>query len=202
MYVRQLIGREAGNIIVMPYSAATSCLAMGTVAEVTDEEIEAAGLEVEVFSANLPDALPHGFRVEALPEGGFDLYDPGGVNLSADISLPNMVAARDYAHSIVNPVDAAPTLALPAPTAFDKLSKAELLQVAESAHVEVPASAKKADIIAALIDACINAPEDVSAATGGEDQSGAEGGGDAAEGAADGDAIEAASEPDSKEAQA
>jgi hypothetical protein len=153
MFVRQLIGREAGNIIDMPYSAAQSCLAMGTVASVTDDEIAAAGLETEPVTANLPDEFPRGFRVEALPEGGFDLFDPGGVNISEEVTLPNLVAARDYAWNIVNPAPPAPE-----PTALDKLNKADLLKIAEDAHVEVASSAKKADIIAALIAGGITAP--------------------------------------------
>ncbi|MGV1867218.1 MULTISPECIES: hypothetical protein [unclassified Rhizobium] len=200
MYVRQLIGREAGNIILMPFSAATSCLAMGTVAAVTDEEIEAAGLAVEVFSANLPDTLPRGFRVEALPDGGFDLYDPGGVNISTEINLPNMVAARDYAHSIVNPVDVAPVQAAPAPTPFDRLNKVDLLGIAEAAHVEVSASTKKADIIAALIAAGITEPVDIKSPTGGEGNAEEEGKGeDAGDAAGEGDAEQGGAEGDGAE---
>ncbi|NEI60917.1 hypothetical protein [Rhizobium leguminosarum] len=107
MFVRQLIGREAGTIINMPFTAAQSCLAMGTAGEVTDEEIAAAGLEPEPVVVNRPDELPHGFRVETIPGGGFDLYDPGGVNISKDVDLPNLIAARDLAWSIMHPAEAA-----------------------------------------------------------------------------------------------
>ncbi|MBB4574394.1 hypothetical protein [Rhizobium lentis] len=154
MFVRQLIGREAGNIINMPYDAAQSCLAMGTVEAVTDEEIAAAGLEApEPVVANRPDELPRGFRVEAITGGGYDLFDPGGVNISLDVELPNMIAARELAWSVIHPVDATPDT-----DALEALSNAELYELCENARIEISSRAKKADLIAALIAAGITAP--------------------------------------------
>lgn len=181
MFVRQLIGREAGNIINMPYDAAQSCLAMGTVEAVTDEEIAAAGLEApEPVVANRPDELPRGFRVEAIPGGGFDLFDPGGVNISKDVELPNLVAARDLAWSIVHPADAAPDTA-----ALEELNKADLLKIAERAGVDIASGAKKADIIAALVAAGITAPPAVEPAGGGVDGNEGEDGAEEADGVGD-----------------
>ncbi|RUM06812.1 Rho termination factor N-terminal domain-containing protein [Rhizobium chutanense] len=179
MFVRQLIGREAGNIINMPYDAAQSCLAMGTVEAVTDEEIEAAGLEpAEPAVANRPDELPRGFRVEAIAGGGYDLFDPGGVNVSKEVDLPNLVAARDLAWSILHPADQA----APDTSALEQLTKPELLIIAEGAEkkIEIASNAKKAEIIEALVAAGITAPPvaEVANSSGesagsGEDNSGA-----------------------------
>lgn len=159
MFVRQLIGREAGNIINMPYDAAQSCLAMGTVAAVTDEEVAAAGLESpEPVVANRPDELPRGFRVEVIPGGGFDLFDPGGVNISKDVDLPNLVAARDLAWSVMLPTEAAPEAVAADASALEGLKKAELQEIAEKAGLDIASDAKKADIIAALVAAGITVP--------------------------------------------
>ncbi|OWV67935.1 hypothetical protein ATY76_13495 [Rhizobium sp. R339] len=172
MFVRQLIGREAGNIINMPYDAAQSCLAMGTVEAVTDEEIAAAGLEApEPVVANRPDELPRGFRVEAIPGGGYDLFDPGGVNISKDVELPNMIAARELAWSVIHPVDATPDTA-----ALEALSNAELYELCERAGIEISSRAKKADLIAALIAAGIITPPPVVALEGDEGSEEGQGG--------------------------
>jgi hypothetical protein len=155
MFVRQLIGREAGTIINLPFTAAQSCLAMGTVEAVTDEEIAAAGLELDPVVVNRPDELPHGFRVETIPGGGFDLYDPGGVNISKEVDLPNLIAARDLAWSVLHPAEPAPDT-----TALEELTKADLLKIAEAANIELAGNAKKADIITALVAAGITTPPD------------------------------------------
>lgn len=98
MYVRQLVGRLAGTIVQMPFSAATSNIAAGTCAMVTDDEVTAAGLQVEPAPTDAaPDGLPSGFRVEPTEGGGFDLLDPGGVRLNQE-PFPNLPAARSYAH--------------------------------------------------------------------------------------------------------
>lgn len=205
MFVRQLIGREAGNIINMPYDAAQSCLAMGTVAAVTDEEIADAGLQApEPVVANRPDELPRGFRVEVIPSGGYDLFDPGGVNISKDVDLPNLIAARDLAWSVIHPVDVAPDT-----EALEALKKDKLQEIANTAGLDIPSNAKKGDIIAALVAAGITAPpvaededsEDGEDGEGGEGGEGegqpdnvpgendapAEGGGDGSDGAAGGE---------------
>jgi hypothetical protein len=181
MYVRQKIGREAGTIITMPFAVAESCLASGTVEKVTDEEIAAAGLEVEPVVVNRPDELPRGFRVEAIP-GGFDLYDPGGVNISKEVDLPNMVAARDLAWSIMHPSDQPSDADESKPevdaAALERLNKADLLKIAEDAHIDIASGAKKADIVAALIAAGITAPPEAEGAPGGAastDEAGTEG---------------------------
>lgn len=167
MFVRQLIGREAGTIINLPFTAAQSCLAMGTVEAVSDEEIAAAGLELEPVVVNRPDELPHGFRVETIPGGGFDLYDPGGVNISKEVDLPNLIAARDLAWSILHPAEAAPDT-----TALEALNKADLQKIADDAGIEIASGAKKAEIFDALVAAGISAPpvaaEVVEPATSGD----------------------------------
>lgn len=200
MFVRQLIGREAGNIINMPYDAAQSCLAMGTVEAVTDEEIAAAGLEApEPVVANRPDELPRGFRVEAIPGGGYDLFDPGGVNISKDVDLPNLIAARELAWSVIHPVDATPDT-----DALEALSNAELYELCEKTGIEISSRAKKADLIAALIAAGITAPPVAApeeSTEGSEEGKGGEGEGQAASEPSENDAPADASGESDRQAE-
>lgn len=159
MFVRQLIGREAGNIIEMPFSAAESCLAMGTVEKVTNDEVEAAGLRAIDPVVIQPEVFPRGYHAEPSTGGGYDLIDAGGVVVSRDILLPNIVAARELAWKL-----SAPFIVTTEPSELDRLNKADLLKIAEDAQVEIASAAKKADIIAALIAAGITAPPEPAVA--------------------------------------
>lgn len=98
MFVRQLIGREAGSIIPLPYHAAQAALDMGTCAPVTDEEIAQAGLDPEPSIVLVkPDEMPEGYRVDVAEGGGYNVIDAGGVNLTPDLEIPNLAAARSFA---------------------------------------------------------------------------------------------------------
>ncbi|GLK67013.1 hypothetical protein [Hansschlegelia plantiphila] len=101
MFVRQLIGRQSGAILDMPYEAATSNIAAGTCAPVTDHELREAGVAPEGgLEAARPEGIPSGFRIEPTEDGGFDVYEAGGIRIN-DQPFPNIPAARsavlDYA---------------------------------------------------------------------------------------------------------
>lgn len=108
MFVRQLIGPQAGEIIEMPYLAAQNCLSVGTVQEVTDAEIAEAGLKpADVTAPAKAETVPPGYRVEEFvavddddekfTPGGYDVFDAGGVMLTAEHDIPNLAAARSFA---------------------------------------------------------------------------------------------------------
>lgn len=108
MFVRQKIGPQAEQIIEMPYVAAQACIDAGTAESVTDEEIQEAGLvPAEVTPPNKAETLPPGYRVDLAVDlddddneftpGGYDVFDAGGVRLTAEVDIPNQAAARSFA---------------------------------------------------------------------------------------------------------
>lgn len=108
MFVRQKIGPQAGEIIEMPYLAAQNCLSVGSADPVTDEEVAAAGLKpADITAPAKAETIPPGYRVDLCVDldddeneftpGGYDVFDAGGVRLTADIDIPNLVAARSFA---------------------------------------------------------------------------------------------------------
>jgi hypothetical protein len=164
MFVRQLIGREAGNIITLPYVAATSSLAMGTCAPVTDEEIAEAGLlAVEEFRHPSPEEMPRGLRAVPSLGGGFDVVDDGGVILNGGC-LPNLPAARSFATDLIasQSTTATPDVEAEAeaevetevgstpPIDFEKLTRKELEALAADRGVDASGARTKDDVIAAL----------------------------------------------------
>ncbi|KQS78088.1 hypothetical protein ASG25_21860 [Rhizobium sp. Leaf384] len=160
MFVRQLIGREAGNIITLPFVAATSSLAMGTCAPVTDEEIAEAGLiEVKEFQHPSPEEMPRGLRAVPSLGGGFDVVDDGGVILNEGF-LPNLPAARSFATDLIASQSTTAALDVeaevetdvvsPPPIDFDKLTRKELEALAADRDVDVSGARTKDDVIAAL----------------------------------------------------
>ncbi|SER57821.1 hypothetical protein [Rhizobium sp. NFR03] len=157
MFVRQLIGREAGKIITLPYSAATSSIAMGTCVAATDEEIAEAGLlEVEVFRHPSPEEMPRGLQAIPSLGGGFDVVDAGGVILNEGF-LPNLPAARSFAVDLIaaqSTTDAdASELAEPETPElidFEKLTRGELEALAADRGIDVAGARTKADVVAAL----------------------------------------------------
>lgn len=108
MFVRQKIGPQAGEIIEMPFLAAQNCVAVGTAESVTDEEIAEAGLaEAVVTPPNKAETIPPGYRIDLCVDidddeneftpGGYDVFDAGGVRLTATVDIPNQTAARSFA---------------------------------------------------------------------------------------------------------
>ncbi|TPJ60829.1 Rho termination factor N-terminal domain-containing protein [Mesorhizobium sp. B2-6-1] len=152
MFVRQLIGREAGTIIELPYHAATASLGMGTCAEVTDDEIAEAGLTpAPTYSAIRPDEMPDGYRAVASEGGGFDVIDAGGVVVNQEF-IPNLPAARSFALALagheVPPAD--PVEVNDPDEDLEKMTRAELDALAAERGVDISEAKNKGDVIAAL----------------------------------------------------
>lgn len=107
MWMKQLIGRLAGSIVEIPYSAAQNAEMNGTAVRATDEEIAAAGIEVErIVETASVDVLPLGYSVEIV-EDGYDLIDPAGLTINTEVhrSLPAAIsAAHDHVAATVLPV--------------------------------------------------------------------------------------------------
>jgi hypothetical protein len=99
MFVRQLIGRNAGQIVEMPYHAASSNITMGTCAAVTDAELSEAGIEIPaMISESAPETMPDGFTVKDAEGGGFDILNVDGEVLNQE-HIPNLAAARSFAQT-------------------------------------------------------------------------------------------------------
>jgi hypothetical protein len=149
MFVRQLIGREAGTIINLPAHAAEASLLAGTVSTVTDEELAEAGLnETPAEPLPYPEQMPPGFRAEPSEDGGFDVLDAGGVTLNTEF-IPNLPAARSFAHDYVAAQSTTAPAVDPEPN-LDKLSRAELDALAASRNIDVSKAKNKAEVVALL----------------------------------------------------
>lgn len=184
MFVRQLIGRQAGQIIEMPYHAAEACLAQGSAERVTDAEILAAGLtpEAPVPVAELSITLPDGFEAHARPDGlGFDLYrspvtrDDKGEITSEPLNaapLHNLIAARDAAVQLVEPPAPAGPVDIPEGWEDLKAEPMKALAVALGADPEPTTKAEAVAFIEAEIarraDAAAQAEAAAQAGGGGE----------------------------------
>lgn len=100
MFVRTLIGRNAGTIIEMPYHVAQTAIMNGTAKEVSEQELEDAKLSVVIMATQEPpDSLPSGYTIEPDPLKGFNVLDAGGVVLTNEVLLPNLLAAREWARA-------------------------------------------------------------------------------------------------------
>lgn len=164
MFVRQLIGRTAGTIIEMPYSAAEACLANGTVALVTDEEIRQAGFSPpEPPPRAVVPLVPHGYEAHSRIDGqGYDLFrQPVNRNERGDITdepvnptpLHNLAALRDFITQVVEAparVDP-PCPVVEIPDGWVELKADDMKALAVSLGAD-PAPATKADA-AAFIEA-------------------------------------------------
>lgn len=101
MWVKQLIGRLAGSVVDLPFSAAENAIANGTALAATDREVIDAGFAVAAGPAPVAlDVMPIGYRVEPTEVGGFDLFDAAGIRLNGE-PLPNMAAVLSFAHDHV-----------------------------------------------------------------------------------------------------
>lgn len=98
MFVRQKIGRQAGQIVEMPFAEAKANIDAGTADRLTDEEIQEAGHQAAASNAEVPpDQLMLGYRIEPAESGGFNLFDAGGVPVNKEGPFHNHIAARDAA---------------------------------------------------------------------------------------------------------
>jgi hypothetical protein len=97
MFVRTLIGRQAGQIIELPYHAGSQAIDFGTAETVTDAEAAAAGFVVAPTGADAPvEDFPAGYWSEPI-DGGFDVFLVGGDKPLNDHLIPNLPAARSFA---------------------------------------------------------------------------------------------------------
>lgn len=106
MFVKQLIGRQAGMVIDMGFNEAMACIDNGTAQRATEDEITDAMTATTAPVASVrPEELIAGYRMEAADDGsGFHVFDPGGVRLTGKDDQPalrNHLEAqqfmRDYA---------------------------------------------------------------------------------------------------------
>ena len=99
MFVMQLIGRQADTVIDMPFAEAKACMEAGTVRQATQEEITAAMEQPSApFVAPRDEILLAGYRMEPSENGGYEVFDAGGVKISKSEEKPlrNQLEARDF----------------------------------------------------------------------------------------------------------
>lgn len=109
-FVRQLIGRQAGQIVEMPFHVMQACLATGTAAAVTEDEMREAGIAPPRVSDVEPDTFPDGYA--AVPDeggAGFNVTGPDGA-LIREMPFRNLAEARAAAveHAGAAPAEAEP----------------------------------------------------------------------------------------------
>ena len=147
MFVRQLIGRQAGVIVEMPYHAASSGLSMGTCASVTEDEIREAGLEPLAISREAePEAPPPGYEIRPDEVEGFNLFDPNGEQLNVE-PFPNMPAARGAAFAHAEGNKPASDEPLDLPEGWRDLHFSKIIALGRKLNAEV---STKAEAIAAI----------------------------------------------------
>lgn len=117
MWIKQLIGRLAGQVVDLPFSAAENVVANGTGVLATDAEVLAAGFDpMPAVAPVRTDTLPIGYRVEPTEVGGYDLYDAAGALVNVE-PLANMIvaveAAHDHRKAVYLPVQTIPIGQLP-----------------------------------------------------------------------------------------
>jgi hypothetical protein len=148
MFVRQLIGREAGTIQDQPFHAATSNLAAGTVERVTDAELAAAGLSAAPGpSDSAPEAFPNGYLGKADEVSGFNVFGPDGGQLNEQ-PFPNLPAARSFAQAHFD-ANQGPTIGA--------MTVAQLKDFAAEKNIDISAAKNKTETLA-TIQAALDAP--------------------------------------------
>lgn len=146
MFVRLLIGRQAGGIVDLPFHAATASIDSGTAVAATGEEIAAAGFEVPARAAAIPESLPPGYVAVPHEAGsGFTLKAPDGTVLN-EAPIANLVAARGMACNHANGL----AVSAQATTDMSSLTVAELKVLAAGEKIDLTGATKKDDIIAAI----------------------------------------------------
>ncbi len=158
MFVRQLIGRQAGEIVEMPYHAAEACLSNGTVQRVTDAEIVAAGMTPpEPPPVEAAPMVPHGYEaISRLDDQGYDLFrQPVTRNERGDVTdepvnekpLHNLAALRDFITQVVEAPKPADPQPADIPEGWQDLNAADMKALAVALGAD-PAPATKADATA------------------------------------------------------
>lgn len=160
MFVRQLIGRQAGQIIEMPFSAAEACLSNGTVQRVTEAEIIAAGhTPPQQPPAPEPAVVPDGYEALTRIDGqGYDVFKrPVTRNERGDVTdealnpapLHNLAALRDFVTQVLEAPPPPHVSPVTIPEGWQDLKADEMKALAVSLGAD-PAPSTKADAIAAI----------------------------------------------------
>lgn len=98
MWVMQLIGRLAGSVVDIPFSAAENAIQNGTARQATDAEMTEAGVDTrQVVETADPTVLPPGYLAEITEAGGYDIRDAAGLPINVE-PFPNLPAAISGAH--------------------------------------------------------------------------------------------------------
>jgi hypothetical protein len=141
MFVRQLIGREAGTIQDQPFHAATSNLAAGTVERVTDAELAAAGLSTAPGpSDSAPEAFPNGYLGKADEVSGFNVFGTDGGQLNEQ-PFPNLAAARSFAQAHFD-ANQGPNISA--------MTVAQLKDFAAEKNIDISAAKNKTETLATI----------------------------------------------------
>ncbi len=98
MFIFQLIGRQAGQVIEVPAHVAQSCTDMGTARYATDEEVAESGLELPMArdTEAEPEEAPPGYTIETLDGGGYNVIAPDQMQINEE-PFRNLPAARSAA---------------------------------------------------------------------------------------------------------
>lgn len=100
MFVRTLIGRNAGSIVEMPYHIAEAAKLNGTAQAVSEQELAEAKVAVAKAPVLAPaDSIPEGYKIEPDPVSGFNVLDADDLVLTHHVLLKNMPAAREFART-------------------------------------------------------------------------------------------------------
>lgn len=162
MFVKQLIGRQAGEIVEMEFAEAKVCLDAGTAQRVSDEEIEAASHQPAASRVNHTDEqLLAGYRIDPAPDNsGYDAFDAGGVPLNKDFTYRNFPQARDavLAHSRAarglppagETVTTTDKSEGEAEAGYSKMRQADLKAECEKRGIDAADAKKNADYVALL----------------------------------------------------
>lgn len=163
MYVKQLVGRQAGQIVEMDPAVAKSAIESGTAEKPTDEEIQEAGHQVDQRDVIVePRQITLGYRAEPALDGGFDLFDPGGVKLNKDQPYHNLPEAMNAAEQFGRRARGLPEkaeveddkskagLQPGEPIPYDKMTVEQMRAESDRRGIDSSKATKKADWIVLL----------------------------------------------------
>jgi hypothetical protein len=154
MWVKQLIGRQQGKIVEMPFAEAQLAIDNDTAKLATPEEIAEAGHQPEGQVEEVhADKLLEGYRIEPSEGGGFDIFDAGGVQLNED-PLHNHIVARDHAVNHARAMRKLPPIAdkVGDGVEYEKMNPEQLRALVRERGLDDSKATKKRDLIALLVD--------------------------------------------------
>jgi hypothetical protein len=107
MWVKQLIGNRAGELVEMPHAEGRLAIDNGTAAAPSEEELVRANSATETLPVERSvDQVTAGYTISPHADGGFIVLDPGGVPLFTDQApfhnhLQAKEAVAEYARGTV-----------------------------------------------------------------------------------------------------